>query len=46
MAWIVKCPKCGWKQKTYSNKIVRCIRCGHSYKVFPKNSKSRVVGLA
>jgi len=41
----VICPKCGKEQKTTSLKRRVCIACGHSFAIFPKGKKSRVVGI-
>ena len=39
----VRCPACGWEQRTRSRTYVRCFRCGHSYKIFPRRRRSRIV---
>ena len=46
----VRCPKCSWEFSTRSLNVVRCRRCGRSFKIFPKNSKgnfkkSRIVRI-
>ena len=38
----VKCPACGWEQKTFSRKYVKCFRCGHRYKIFPRRKPPRI----
>jgi len=40
---IVACPKCGRKMATLSFKTKKCIFCGHTFTIFPKKGRSRVV---
>ena len=40
LEWVlVKCPKCGWKQKSQSMTTVTCFGCGKTYKVFTKKER-------
>jgi protein-arginine kinase activator protein McsA len=45
----VRCPYCGFEQKTTSIKTVRCHRCYRTYSVFNPNKRwtkaSNVVGI-
>jgi ribosomal protein S27E len=41
----VKCPKCGFEQNTRSIKQVKCMQCLHSYSLFPRKKRSRVIGI-
>lgn len=43
--YIVRCPFCGFKQKSMAKKIVMCFKCNRRYKVFPERSRSRIVGV-
>ncbi|MGV8163024.1 MAG: hypothetical protein ACP5N2_06860 [Candidatus Nanoarchaeia archaeon] len=49
---IVRCPKCGKDQRTapivkregdLTNKVKRCVYCGHSFKIHSSLAKSRIV---
>jgi hypothetical protein len=49
---IVRCPKCGRDQRTdpriksgedLTNKVKRCVYCGHSFKIHSSLPKSRIV---
>jgi len=39
----VRCPHCGKIQPALTFKTKKCIFCGHSFTIFPKRGKSRVV---
>ena len=39
----VKCPSCQTIQKVQTDLTTTCRKCGHSYKIFPSTSPSRVV---
>lgn len=39
----VVCPDCSTSQAVQTTKSTTCRKCGHSYKIYPKGSKSRVV---
>ena len=41
----VRCPKCGRIQRALLTKTHKCIRCGHTFTLFPKRQKSRVVAV-
>ncbi len=38
----VVCPKCYNEQITTSFKQKRCVYCGHSFIIFPQNSRPRI----
>ena len=41
----VKCPKCGREFSTTTIKTVKCRWCNHSFTVFPKRGRSRIVKI-
>jgi hypothetical protein len=41
----VRCPYCGWIQRTRARKTVRCFMCSRRYTIQPKRKPSRIVRI-
>jgi len=41
----VSCPKCQAVRNTSTLKRATCFKCGFTYKVYPKNGPTRIIGI-
>lgn len=41
----VRCPFCGMEQHSAVVARKRCVYCGHLFTIYPKNARSRVIGI-